>query len=90
MTDRPLSAEDRRRYVSVAVSFGHVDDLTRLGSAACELSCPACGARGRRYGNPGEDLRFEGFEPFSAGGLLFILARCHGCGERVTLPHRPA
>lgn len=88
MTDRTLSERDRRRYVSVAVSFGDVEGLRRLGSAAVELACPACGANGTRYGNPGEELRFEGFEPLSVGGLGLILARCLRCEERVTLPHR--
>lgn len=90
MIERTLSEEDRRRYVSVAVSFGDTHGLLRLGSSTTDLACPACGAIGRRYGNPGEELRFEGFEPLSQGGLLFILARCARCSQRVTLPHRRA
>lgn len=90
MSERPLSEADRRRYVSVAVSFGHVDTLERLGSGALKLRCPSCAAEGVRYGNPGEDFRFEGFTPLTAGGLLFILVECDRCKARVTLPHRRA
>lgn len=81
---------DRQRYVSVGVSFGDLEMLERHGSGVVELTCPACGARGRRLGNPGEDFRFEGFQPLSAGGLLYILCECDACGKSVTLPHRRA
>ncbi len=79
---------DRQRYVSVGVSFGDVAMIERHGSGVSEVTCPACGARGRRLGNPGEDFRFEGFSPLSAGGVLFILAECDACKQSVTLPHR--
>jgi hypothetical protein len=82
--------EDRLRYVSVAVSFGDREALKRYGSGVMDLACPECGAEGRRWGNPGEDLRFEGFEPVTKGGMGFILCECAKCGEHVTLPHRPA
>lgn len=82
--------QERLRYVSVGVSFGDLEMLARHGSGAVELTCPACGARGRRLGNPGEDFRFEGFQPLTAGGLLYILCECEACGESVTLPHRRA
>lgn len=81
---------ERLRYVSVAASFGDLEMLARRGSGVVELTCPACGARGKRFGNPGEDFRFEGFQPLSAGGLLFILCECEGCRKSVTLPPRAA
>lgn len=88
-TDREKEA-DRQRYVSVAVSFGDREALKRHGSGVVDLKCPECGAEGSRWGNPGEDLRFEGFEPVSKGGTSYILCACAKCGEHVTLPHRAA
>lgn len=85
-----MHEEDRLRYVSVAVSFGDRETLSRLGSGVAELVCPECSARGHRFGNPGEEVRFEGFLPLTAGGVSHILARCEGCGKEVTLPHRRA
>jgi hypothetical protein len=82
--------KERLRYVSVGVSFGDAQMLARHGSGAVDLTCPACGARGRRFGNPGEDQRYEGFVPLSAGGLFFVLCECQSCKEQVTLPHRRA
>jgi hypothetical protein len=89
MTDKD-NKEDRQRYVSVAVSFGDLEMLQRHGSGVAELTCPECGARGKRLGNPGEDFRFEGFEPLTAGGLLYIQCECQACKASVTLPHRRA
>lgn len=84
------SESDRRHFTSVAVSFGNREDLTRLGSGTQDLTCPSCGARGTRYGNPGGEMRFEGFEPVSRGGLLGIVAKCGACGDEVVLPHGKA
>ena len=81
-------SNDRLHYVSAAVSFGNVDALQRHGSGAAELTCPACGATGTRYGNPGEDMRFLGFTPVTAGGIAGIVCTCHKCKAEVTLPHR--
>lgn len=78
---------DRRHFTSVAVSFGNRDDLARLGSGACDLTCPSCGARGTRYGNPGGDMRFEGFDPVTRGGLVGIVVKCDACADEVVLPH---
>lgn len=83
------SASKRKTSISVAISFGDEDALQRLGSGVAKLSCPACGAVGVRFGNPGEDLRFEGFTPLTAGGILAIFVRCDHCQARVSLPHRP-
>lgn len=79
--------EDRQRYVSVAVSFGDREALSRHGSGVATLTCPECGHQGERWGNPSEEHRFVGFEPVTAGGRGFILATCGKCGEDVTLPH---
>lgn len=81
---------ERLAFASVGASFGDVEMLQKHGSGAVDLTCPACGARGRRFGNPGEDFRFEGFQPVTAGGLLFIQCECEACKESVTLPHRKA
>ena len=81
------SEQDRQRYVSVAVAFGDLEALERHGSSAAELTCPECGAKGRRFGRRSDEWRLEGFEAKTRGGLGFILARCHGCDEEVTLPH---
>ena len=79
---------DRLCHASVAASFGDTDALERLGSASTKLTCPECGNTGERHGNPGEDMRFDGFTPLTAGGLGYILAKCHHCQAEVTLPHR--
>lgn len=88
--DANKKEQDRLRSVSVAVSFGDAEMLERHGSGVAGLVCPACGAKGKRYGNPGEEQRYEGFEPLTAGGLLSVLCQCLSCKERVTLPHRRA
>ena len=85
--ERDRVEDHRLRCISVGVSFGDLELLQTHGSGAAELSCPQCGARGRRFGNPDEDFRFEGFTPLSKGGLLYILCECDACKERVTLPH---
>lgn len=87
---RQQAEEDRLRAVSVAAAFGDEEMLARHGSGVASLTCPACGAQGRRLANPGEDFRLEGFEPVSAGGLLFILCQCNTCRAQVCLPHRSA
>ena len=79
---------DRLCHASVAASFGDTKALERLGSASVRLECPQCQAVGERHGNPGEDMRFDGFTPLTAGGMGFILAKCHQCQAEVTLPHR--
>ncbi|MFZ9888872.1 MAG: hypothetical protein ACO3JL_15340 [Myxococcota bacterium] len=85
---RQQAEQDRLRAVSVAAAFGDEDMLLRHGSGVAALTCPACGATGRRLANPGEDFRMEGFEPTSAGGLFFILCQCNACRAEVCLPHR--
>ncbi len=86
MTD--FDEQSRRSFISVAVSFGDREALARLGAGAAEVTCPACGARGTRYGDKRSDFRFEGFTPLTAGGLTSILCRCAACEKEVTLPHR--
>jgi hypothetical protein len=85
-----ISESDRRHYASVAVSFGHSEDLQRFGSGVAPITCPECGAVGRRFGNPGADMRFEGFDPVTRGGLTSIILRCDSCSKEVTAPHRRA
>ena len=82
------SEKDRLCQASVAASFGDTKSLERLGSASEKLVCPECKTSGTRHGNPGEDMRFDGFEPLSGGGIRFILCKCLKCGSKVTLPHR--
>ena len=84
------TAFDRLAYTSRAVSFGDKEALRALGSGSVTLRCPQCDAVGERFGNPGQEMRFVGFEPLSRGGVRYILCRCAACGEEVTLPHRPA
>jgi predicted RNA-binding Zn-ribbon protein involved in translation (DUF1610 family) len=83
------NASDRRHFTSVAVSFGHREDLARFGGGVVDLVCPECGAKGTRFGNPGADMRFEGFEPVTRGGLTSIIVRCARCAKEVAVPHRP-
>lgn len=91
MPDRDDKKEDlRQRYVSVAVSFGDLKMLEKHGSGAVDVQCPECGAKGKRFGNPDEDFRFDGFSPLTKGGLSFILCECGACKKRVTLPHKAA
>ena len=87
MSEKEQDEDERQRFVSVAVSFGDLKMLERLGSGVVELSCPECGAKGRRLGDTDEDFRFEGFEPLTKGGMKFILCECNACKARVTLPH---
>ena len=78
--------EDRRAYLSVAVSFGDEEALRRLGAAVSSLTCPECGASGRQLGAPPQPSRLEGFTPLTKGGTRAILATCDACQARVTLP----
>jgi hypothetical protein len=87
--DEQREEDDRRSFVSVAVSFGDLKMLERLGSGVVEVTCPECGARGRRFGDVDDEFRFEGFEPLTKGGLKFILCECTACKKHVTLPHPP-
>ena len=82
--------QERRRYASVAVSFGDREALKRHGSGVATLVCPECGAQGARYGNPDEEHRFAGFSPVTEGGKGFILCVCDSCKHQVTLPHARA
>lgn len=82
--------KNHQRSISIAVSFGDVEALERLGSGCTTLQCPECGQAGRRWGNPGAEMRFDGFEPLSSGGKGFVLARCLACRQEVLLPHRAA
>ena len=82
--------KNRQNSISIAVSFGDEDALRQLGSGCAILQCPECGEPGKRYGNPSEEMRFEGFEPLSSGGRGHLLARCLRCAQEVLLPHRPA
>lgn len=82
--------KNRLHSISIAVSFGDEEALQRLGSGCAPLQCPECNGVGKRYGNPGEEMRFEGFEPLSTGGKGHMLARCLRCKKEVLLPHRAA
>jgi hypothetical protein len=82
--------KNRQNNISIAISFSDENALRRLGSGCVLLQCPECGAQGKRYGNPREEMRFEGFEPLSSGGRGHLLARCLRCAQEVLLPHRSA
>lgn len=82
--------KNRQRNVSIAVSFGDVEALQRHGSGRVGLVCPECEGKGERLGNPGEEMRFVGFEPLSSGGRGYVLARCLACQQEVLLPHGAA
>ena len=80
------NADDLAAYRSVAISFGHEEDLRRLGVQTDRPQCPACGTVGRRIGGGKDPIILRGFQMKTHGGKKAVLASCNACGENVSLP----
>ncbi|MCP4504338.1 MAG: hypothetical protein GY822_30860 [Deltaproteobacteria bacterium] len=82
--NQTLSPADRKSHVSVAMSFGNEDDLARLGVAVIDISCPECGANGKRIGGGNDPLELKGFQKKTHGGKKAVLAKCEKCEAQVS------